>query len=147
MDGHKNLFTCRFHGWSFDPDGNVVSRPQEACFHSDTSDNKSDFTLTELPVSETCGVVIIGLKKDIGVEPADAGYESLASELQNYNLKTYKALERKEFNVAANWKLINDLSLESYHFGCVLCILKQPYVLENQEQISCKTGTDSQSQC
>ncbi|HCN32097.1 MAG TPA: hypothetical protein DIS83_03060 [Rhodobiaceae bacterium] len=115
-DGHKNLFTCSFHGWSFDPDGNVVSRPQEACFHLDTSDNRSDFALTELPVSETCGVVIIGLKKDIGVEPADAGYESLASELQNYNLKTYKALERKEFNVAANWKLINDLSLESYHF-------------------------------
>ena len=65
--GHKNLFTCGFHGWSFDPDGNVVSRPQETCFHS----NKSDFALTELPVSETCGVVIIGLKEDIGVEPAD----------------------------------------------------------------------------
>ena len=110
--GHKNLFTCGFHGWSFDPDGNVVSRPQETCFHS----NKSDFSLTELPVSETCGVVIIGLKEDVGVEPADVGYEPLAAELQNYNLKTYKALDRREFDVAANWKLINDLSLESYHF-------------------------------
>ena len=110
--GHKNLFTCGFHGWSFDPDGNVVSRPQETCFHS----NKSDFSLTELPVSETCGVVIIGLKEDVGVEPADVGYEPLAAELQNYNLKKYKALDRREFDVAANWKLINDLSLESYHF-------------------------------
>ena len=44
------------------------------------------------------------------------GYEPLAAELQNYDLKTYKALDRREFDVAANWKLINDLSLESYHF-------------------------------
>lgn len=135
--GNKNLFTCGFHGWSFDPDGNVVSRPQETCFHS----NKSDFSLTELPVSETCGVVIIGLKKDVGVEPADVGYEPLAAELQNYNLKTYKALDRREFDVAANWKLINDLSLESYHFpvlhrDTVAQVLAETYIFDSYDRCS-----------
>ena len=114
--GQKKLLTCGFHGWSFDLDGNIAARPQEACFVSETCGDKSQYALTELPVSEACGIVVIGLSQDVDVTPANAGYEAIAAELQNHHLKTFKALDRKEFEVAANWKLINDLSLESYHF-------------------------------
>ncbi|MGC6511145.1 MAG: aromatic ring-hydroxylating oxygenase subunit alpha [Parvibaculales bacterium] len=110
--GRKKLLTCEFHGWSFSPDGDLIARPQEECFTSP----KSELGLTELPVSEDSGIVILGLDLSVRVDPAQAGYEPIADELSLYDLKQYKILDRRTYEVAANWKLINDLSLESYHF-------------------------------
>ncbi|MGC6471397.1 MAG: aromatic ring-hydroxylating oxygenase subunit alpha [Parvibaculales bacterium] len=110
--GQKKLLTCEFHGWSFSPDGDLVARPQEDCFSSD----KSEHGLSELPVAEHCGIVVLGLNQSVRVDPEQAGFESIVEELSDYSLHKYKSLDRRTYEVAANWKLVNDLSLESYHF-------------------------------
>ena len=41
----------------------------------------------------------------------------IADDLDALGLAHFRALDRREYRVAANWKLVNDLSLESYHFA------------------------------
>ena len=111
--GKNRRLTCEFHGWSYSMDGNLTGRPQESCFSTD----KSECSLVKLAVSEECGIVLVGLTEDMKISPKDAGFSEIASELTDLKLKDYRFIKRKEYEVAANWKLINNLSLESYHFA------------------------------
>ncbi|MGC6475202.1 MAG: aromatic ring-hydroxylating oxygenase subunit alpha [Parvibaculales bacterium] len=135
--GQKKLLTCGFHGWSFTLDGDLAMRPQEACFTTD----KSELGLIELPVNEESGIIILGMAKNIDVSPAGAGYEAIAQEISHYNLKTFKRIDRFDCEVAANWKLIVDLSLESYHFSVlhresVATVLSSSSIFDTYERAS-----------
>ncbi len=135
--GQKKLLTCGFHGWSFTLDGDLATRPQEACFTTE----KSELGLTELPVCEENGIIILGMTDEVDVTPAAAGYEALAQEFSHYNLKSYQRLERYECEVAANWKLIVDLSIESYHFSVlhrdsIATVLSSSSVFDTYERAS-----------
>ena len=110
--GKNRRLTCEFHGWSYSMDGNLTGRPQESCFSTD----KSECSLGKLAVSEECGIILVGLTKDMSLSPKDAGFIEIADELTDFQLKDYRFIQRKEYEVTANWKLINNLSLESYHF-------------------------------
>ena len=94
-------------------DGKLTGRPQESCFSSD----KSECSLVKLAVSEECGIILVGLAENMPVRASDAGFSEIAEELTGFKLKDYRFIQRKEYEVAANWKLINNLSLESYHFA------------------------------
>lgn len=111
--GQSKRLVCPFHGWSYSHDGALVGRPQESCF--DTA--KSEAGLTRLPVAEKSGIVIVGLHQGIPQHDVDAALGSLGAEIASLHLEQYKMIERRTLNVEANWKLVNDLSLESYHFN------------------------------
>ncbi len=111
--GKNRRLTCEFHGWSYGMDGKLTGRPQESCFSSD----KSECSLVKLAVSEECGIILVGLAENMPVRASDAGFSEIAEELTGFKLKNYRFIQRKEYEVAANWKLINNLSLESYHFA------------------------------
>ncbi len=111
--GNAKKLICKFHGWSYTMDGSLIGRPQESCF----STEKPECSLIEMAVCEACGIVLIGLTEDVAVSPEDAGFNEIAEELSGFEFKHYRFIHRKEYEVAANWKLINNLSLESYHFA------------------------------
>ena len=104
---------CPFHGWTYDLNGELVGRPGDDYF--DTA--KENSALAPLPVSEKYGLVVIGLHPAVTQSSVDSALEEFGPALSHLNLSNYRALERREMAVAANWKLINDLSLESYHFS------------------------------
>lgn len=110
--GNSKLLVCPFHGWSYRLDGGLNGRPEAPMFDTPPA----DCTLVSLPVTEKHGIIVVGSSSDISQEVVDSALEEVGAELESFRFKHYRVIGRKHFEVAANWKLVNDLSLESYHF-------------------------------
>ncbi|EJL23167.1 aromatic ring-hydroxylating dioxygenase subunit alpha [Novosphingobium sp. AP12] len=111
-EGHSNgLFMCRFHGWSFDLEGNLARiRDEEGFFGLD----KTCLGLKPIPMGIWEGF--------IWVCPEDEPYQSLEDFLGDQGRDTagyaWGACTKSyqtEAEVACNWKLINDSPAEVYH--------------------------------
>lgn len=111
--GRARSLTCAFHGWSYKHDGKLRGRPREGYFTTE-SDNCS---LIPLPVSEKSGIVFVSIDQDMATATLDGAASGLEVELVDHGFRNYRTIERRHFEVAANWKLVSDLSLESYHFN------------------------------
>jgi phenylpropionate dioxygenase-like ring-hydroxylating dioxygenase large terminal subunit len=109
--GHARSLVCPFHGWAYAMDGSLRGRPEDSCF----STPAEDCSLTPLPVAEHYGIVVVAMT-DMPQQNVDNALSEIGSHLEGIGLQHYRALERRRFDVAANWKLVSDLSLESYHF-------------------------------
>jgi len=111
--GQTKRLVCPFHGWSYAHNGVLIGRPQDSSF----STPKSKGGLTPLPVAEVSGIVIVGLHEAVQQHAVEAALGSLGEEIASFNLDQFQRIDRRVLNVEANWKLVNDLSLESYHFN------------------------------
>jgi phenylpropionate dioxygenase-like ring-hydroxylating dioxygenase large terminal subunit len=111
--GEARHLVCPFHGWAYAADGTLRGRPQDGCF--DTP--REDCSLAALPVSEKFGVVVVSIDAAVSQETVDTALIDIGEHLEGFGFQRYRSLERREFAVRANWKLVSDLSLESYHFA------------------------------
>ena len=111
-EGHCNgLFTCRFHGWSFDLKGNLARvRDEEGFFDLD----KAKLGLRPVPMGIWEGFIF--------VSPVDEPAQSLAEYLGEQGRDTagypWSACTQSyqiEAEVDANWKLVVDSPSEVYH--------------------------------
>ena len=107
--GEAHRFRCSYHAWCYDQKGQLIARPGAEHFEGIDA---TTLGLKPLPVSETKGLVVIGLRDD--VELADH-LDSVSSALA-YSFEDYEHLETREFTVNANWKLVVDVNFEGYHF-------------------------------
>ncbi len=129
--GQGRRLVCPFHGWSYSHAGELVGRPQESCF--DTA--KIESGLTALPVAERSGIVIVGLNTEIQQRDVDTALGSLEEEIANFHLEQYTCIDRKNLDVNANWKLVNDLSLESYGSGAQMIRAEPVATLESSRVV------------
>ena len=111
--GDARALVCPFHGWSYTTAGKLRGRPADACFNAPASDTG----LQPLTVCERFGIVMVGVDPAVTQAQVDNSLFEIADELDALGLAHFRALDRREYRVAANWKLVNDLSLESYHFA------------------------------
>ncbi len=110
--GQARSLVCPFHGWAYAMDGALRGRPENDCF----STPREACSLTPLAVSENLGIVVVAISVDVSAHAVDNALVEISAHLDGFGLQHYRALERRQFDVAANWKLVSDLSLESYHF-------------------------------
>ncbi len=110
--GECRRLVCPFHGWAYGLDGRLLGRPGDRYF--DTS--QSECSLATLPLLERHGLVVIGIDPALPPDCLGDALEDVGEELGKLNLAAYRPLARRSWDVMANWKLVNDLSLESYHF-------------------------------
>lgn len=111
--GTSRTLVCPFHGWAYNLDGSLRGRPEADCFK--TANGKAG--LQKLPVSEQGGIVVVGPNPAIKQEAVDRALAEICEELAGFGFEHYRQLVRRDITVEANWKLVNDLSLESYHFS------------------------------
>ncbi len=111
--GECRAFVCPFHGWAYHRDGRLRGRPEQQYF--DDSDSLLD--LVRLPVSEKYGLIVVGAHAGVDQTAVDAALDEAGDELSGIDFPAYTPIERRHYEVSANWKLVNDLSLESYHFA------------------------------
>ena len=111
--GRRGRLVCPFHGWTYSLDGALRGRPRETSFDT----QEEDCALLPLAVSERHGIVVVGISEAVSQDAVESALSELGDEIGHCHFERYRPIERRQFNPDANWKLVTDLSLESYHFS------------------------------
>lgn len=124
QSGTARLFTCWFHGWSFDSTkGTLAGVPERERFEGGLDASKH---LISVPAAERYGLVFVqatpGSKMDI-----DAHLGSFAPILEGLDLDQAEHVKSAPLPVASNWKYALDTYGEGYHFAALHKSTLAPY--------------------
>ncbi|MCW5773097.1 MAG: aromatic ring-hydroxylating dioxygenase subunit alpha [Rhodospirillaceae bacterium] len=109
----KRALVCPYHAWTYGDDGALLHIPHDEGF---PDLDRAQHGLVALPAAEHAGLVwtvpgATGMPQpDIG-----AALAPLAQELDAIGLGGHVPYAPRRYELACNWKLINDASLDSYH--------------------------------
>jgi phenylpropionate dioxygenase-like ring-hydroxylating dioxygenase large terminal subunit len=105
-------FKCPYHSWAYDLNGELLGQPL-ARDAFDSLDRR-EFGLLPVPVSERFGLIFARIGSNA---PLDVASElgDLGPELAEFDLERFRFFDQRTGVFDANWKLIHDTFLESYH--------------------------------
>jgi Rieske 2Fe-2S family protein len=106
--GCSKRLTCRYHGWTYDLEGNLVGASRMK-----PDFDKSGTSLRRVHVERLEGMIFVNFAD----QPAafDVVREGLADCLRPYGLADAKVAHRQTYPIAANWKLAVENYCECYH--------------------------------
>lgn len=113
---HERAFHCGFHGWVYDFDGAVTARPNSAGGFESLDDRC--YALLARPVAEAHGLVFLRAVGDEPVVPDDE-LGDMADELDAFAFAEYHRFDVWQSEWQANWKLLIDTFLETYHVAAL----------------------------
>lgn len=102
---------CPYHAWTYDLNGKLIGLPRSEIF---PGIDKSQLGLIELPSCEAGGLIWVGLKKDEAPDFASVTGE-LADDFDSLEMGGAYLYDHATFEVDANWKMVMDSMLDSYH--------------------------------
>jgi carnitine monooxygenase subunit len=108
--GRAARFTCRYHGWTYNAEGQVVGVPSEPFFCGKIGDRK----LTQCPAEERHGMVFV-LAQPGGSMDLDAHLGEFGDEIERLQFTRSEPVIEQKFQSSSNWKYAMDTYLESYH--------------------------------
>lgn len=110
--GCKQLFQCRYHGWTFRHDGSLRSAPG---LQEEDAFDRQTLGLRPIAVDVLNGVVLVNL--DAAAEPLRdyLGHDAVAAADKLESFTGWDHAGQFTYEIDANWKLFVENSLECYH--------------------------------
>jgi phenylpropionate dioxygenase-like ring-hydroxylating dioxygenase large terminal subunit len=106
-------FKCPYHSWAYDLNGDLLGQPlaRDAFEGLD----RDALGLLPVPVSERFGLIMARVGASNAPVDVEAELGGLGPELADAALDSYVFFDERSGTFDANWKLIYDTFLESYH--------------------------------
>lgn len=114
--GNRPLY-CPYHGWAYDKDGIPSGIPKRPLFKQFTKDELCEMKLKEFKVSFCGNLCFVSL--NIDVEPLELFLGCFYKELECMSLSLGERIDLNNMEIDANWKVIVENTLESYHVGLI----------------------------
>jgi phenylpropionate dioxygenase-like ring-hydroxylating dioxygenase large terminal subunit len=128
--GNTRRLSCPYHAWSYATDGRLVNVPDEAtCF---PGLDKSELGLVAIPSVERFGFVWACPGTDDPDEALEQHLGEMAATLDWLQLGTLHPFGHTRRNWRANWKIVAEGGLETYHFVFAHRDTIGPYFQRNQ---------------
>ena len=112
--GEKTRFSCPFHGWTFNNDGELVGYPKKDQFGEI---DKACYGLKELPATEKFGFLWVHPSREGTINFEELLGEDLVKEFESWNFESLVFEHQEEYVTDMNWKLAIDTFGETYHFS------------------------------
>lgn len=113
--GNARRFTCPYHAWSYDDEGQLVGMPGSRGFDSL---DRATAGLVALPCEERHGLVFVVLRAGEPID-LDAHLGPLDAELAAWDLGSYEHHTYRELTSEVSWKAALEAFAENYHFPFV----------------------------
>ncbi len=112
----KRVIVCRYHGWTYDLDGNLVNTPHFGGFREPSVPgfDPCNYGLKAVRCAEWRHWLFVNL--DGQAPPLDEHIEPIERHLKDYDLDSLRHVDRIFSNtINANWKFIIENYMEPYH--------------------------------
>lgn len=127
--GCKKSFSCPYHAWTWTNRGDLRGIPHQQ--QGFPSIDKTKLGLKRLPVEERFGWIWIVADPEAGEMDLDGHLDSLAEDLAWLDLADHRIAQSETVDCQANWKLLVEGGIESYHFRVAHRDTIGPYFLDN----------------
>ena len=107
----RSRLTCRFHAWTFGLEGKLIGVPMQQTF---PTLDKKNHGLRRLQCEESGGLIWVGLDPEHEYDFSIA-HGALEDDMNAFDLGGHKVYKRVRFDLKANWKILIESFLESYH--------------------------------
>ncbi len=104
-------FTCPYHAWTYETDGELRARPGSVGAFDDVTLNCD---LHQRPVAEDYGLIFVRPEGDAPIDVDDV-LGGAQDDLGSFGLGDYVLVESRVNEWDTNWKLVIDTFTESYH--------------------------------
>jgi phenylpropionate dioxygenase-like ring-hydroxylating dioxygenase large terminal subunit len=108
--GTCRQFTCKYHGWRYDLEGNLTFVQQESEFFDL---DKSQFGLVPVRVELWAGFIFVNFDPD--APSLDEYLGRLGAGIKDYPFELMTQVHTYRAEVGSNWKLFIDAFMEFYH--------------------------------
>jgi len=110
--GNRKSLQCKYHGWTYDLQGRLLAAPE---FDGVENWQKEQVCLPQVRVQEWGPFIFVNL--DDSAPGFFEVYGDIDAEIQRkgIDISRMRALERRDYDIACNWKVYVDNYLEGYH--------------------------------
>jgi choline monooxygenase len=117
-EGNCRAFSCPYHSWTYSLQGELVSTPGRPQPMDDVQNfDKADYGLVRLRMDTWAGFIFVNL--DGRARPLMECLGDLPGKVANYALAGMRTTKHFAYEVACNWKVYLENSMEVYHVDTV----------------------------
>lgn len=112
--GSRKVFRCGYHGWTYGPDGSLISATE---IEGVEGFRAEDFSLVPVQTAEWCNLVFVNL--DPEANSLRDSLRELPEQAEKFQFGNMTLFEHRTYDMKCNWKTYVDNYLEGYHLPSV----------------------------